>query len=83
MPQYSVFPQLVIFSSKGREDGCVSSGGAGAGRGVCVGVGGGTERRGEWGLRVEQSEQAKPRRAIFPSFLVGPWLKLGLTRIRA
>ena len=52
---------------------------------MLVGVwgGGGTERRGEWGLRVEQSEQAKPRRAIFPSFLVGPWLKLGLTRIRA
>ena len=47
MPQYSVFPQLVMFWSKGREDGWVSSGGAGAGRGVGgrgerrVGVGGG------------------------------------------
>ena len=79
MPQYSVFPQLVIFWSKGREDGWVSRGGAGAG----AGGGGGTERRGGWGLRVEQSEQAKPGRAIFPSFLVGPWLKRGLTRIRA
>ena len=44
MPQYSVFPQLVIFSSKGREDGCVSSGGAGAGRGV--GGGGGARSGG-------------------------------------